>query len=447
MFNFNRLFFIRLIVSVVIIIFGIFIYIYLTNADKTDSAVKSSKEKIWTLAGIPLSNKKSVNLKVSEYGTVRPVQEVTISSLVDGEIKSILPNLREGMIVKKGEIILRIDDTNYQNKYKKTLADVKKVKALIEEKGILITKKNMEIESNSAQLKLEEQKYERTFKLKNKGILSTAKLEIAKTSLLKSKMALMDSIADYKSSKAELENLKAQMESAYIEKGAQKLDIKRCIVRSPIEGRVTVESLSKAEYITKGTPLFTIVNDEQLEIPIQLSIEDAINVFSFVHSKKDYEHWFKFAKNIPITISWSGNTKRMVWDGKIIGVEKYDEDTRTVTFIIAPVENKQPNMKNYLPLVSGMFCKVTFKGKKIKNALRVPLNAIQLNHCIYIVNNDKRLKQYPAVVIKYEDSTAVVSISKLKKAKYLIVQKLPQGITDGAKVKVIKPLLSASEKA
>ena len=384
-------------------------------------------------------------MEVSSYGTVRPRNIIIVSSLVEGNVSYALPGLREGIIVKKGEIILKIDDINYRNLYLQCSAKIEQIKASIEEKNIDIETSKELIKTYLNMYKLDKINYKRFSKLVDTHSVSEVALEKTKEAKEKGKAGLLNSEAKYKIAKANISFLKAQRKSAEIAADIQKLNAERCIIRSPINGRIINAPNIKGEYVTKGSKLFTIVNDKHLEIPVSLSMSDAANIFSFHSDTENYEHWFSFAKDVPIKIYWSNSINKIRMNGRLIGVKKFNKDTRTVTFLVSPVTGTD-KAKTYIPLVSGMFCRVQFEGKTIPNSIRVPLNAIQLNRNIYTIGKDKLLKYHKANVISYGNSTAIVSVKNLKDASFLIVQKLPQGITDGAKIKIIKPLQNSDDE-
>ncbi|HJO93626.1 MAG TPA: HlyD family efflux transporter periplasmic adaptor subunit [Victivallales bacterium] len=443
MFNINKLFVIRTVITVLILILAVIVYCSLTSKKAVPVSSKSSHERVWTLAGIPLKSK-DVRLKISSYGTVKSINSIDISSLVNGTVIYALPGLRAGKIVKKSEILLKIDDSDYKNKYLQSLAKIEQIKALIDEKTISIKNSKEVASSNFKQYKLEEINCKRFSKLADLHVASQETLENAKASMEKSKTILLDSIAEYKTDEANLLNLKAQLKSAKIARNILKLDIQRCIIKSPIDGRISNVPVERDEYVAEGAELFTVVDDNNVEIPVSISMDDASNVFNFKQNRKNYKHWFNFATNVPVMIYWSDDINKSEQKGRIIGIEQYNKDTRTITLLVAPLSGHNKN-KAFIPLVSGMFCKVQFEGKTLHNAIRVPFNAIQLNHMIYSVGKNNRLLHHNAQVLSYGRATAVVSVRNMKNANYLIVQKLPQGITDGARVKIINPLTQASE--
>lgn len=123
----------------------------------------------------------------------------------------------------------------------------------------------------------------------------------------------------------------------------------------------------------------------------------------------------------------------------MVSVEKFDIETRTLMIIVKPLKPLKKHESNF-PLVAGMFCRVSFEGREIKNALKVPLNAIQINGCVYIADKKTgKSIEAPAEIIRYDNYQAIISAKKLKEGDFLITQPLPHGLLNGTKVKIVKP--------
>ena len=76
--------------------------------------------------------------------------------------------------------------------------------------------------------------------------------------------------------------------------------------------------------------------------------------------------------------------------------------------MVKPLKPLKQHEGNF-PLVEGMFCRVTFEGKEMKNALKVPLNAIQISGCIYVVDKKTgKSKEIPANIIRYDNYQAII---------------------------------------
>ncbi len=425
-----------------IVIIALIIYFVLVNSKQAPKQDNSRKERVWQLTCVPIKDD-SVRLEVDSYGTVRSGKTLSISSLVKGKIAEAINDLRNGLIVKKGQIIFKIDDTDYRHELDMVNSKIVQIKTEISDKELQIKNEKLLLESAATQNQLATKQLQRYQLLEKRNVISHEKMESEKIDAEEFKSDLISTGNKFDSNKIMLNNLKAKLKYAETQKEVAELNVDRCTIKSPIDGRVENLKFESGEYVTAGEVMLDIVDDNDLEIPISISIDDAANIFKFSEGTPDYSHWFSFAKTLPVKIEWNTNNIQTVWNGKIIGIEKYDKDTRTVVLLVK-AEKKISGSTDHVPLVEGMFCKVSLFGRKINNAMRVPLSALQLDGYIYTVHKG-RLVGYMAKVIQYGISTAVVSVKKINKGSSLVVQKLPQGIAKGAKVEMLKPFDSAKD--
>ena len=429
---------VRIITAIVILVLGVCVFEFLGSGSKAPKQ-KATSEAVRTLAGIPIKLV-SVRATIKTYGSVRPAKTVVISSELTGKIVYTKPNMKNGMIVDKDETLVKIDESDYDIALNKADAAIAVLDASVAKQKLSISNTKLLFKAAEKQFDLEKKQYVRVKGLVEKKVYQTQKMEEAEQGLEISRSKYFTAQGLAENALVELKSLEAQLKSAETEKKEAELNLKRCVIKSPIHGRLKNISVEVGEYTTVGKNLFDVVDDSSLEIPIALSADEAGMILDFTPGKdKDYSHWFKYSEDNPILVEWGDKSGKFQWKGKIIGVEKFDTDTRMITVLIKPVEFIKKHEGNF-PLVAGMFCKVIFTGKEIKNALKVPLNAIQLNGCIYIVGENGRVIEEKVKIIRYDNYQAIISSKDLKDGDFLVVQSLPNGIINGTKVKIVKPL-------
>ncbi len=431
---------VRIITAVVILGLGIFLF-KLLSSNRKKPEQKNETGISRTLAGEPIKLV-PVRAEIKTYGSVRAGRTVTVSSELAGKIVYVKPNMKNGMIVEDGEVLVKIDKTDYEIALNKAEAAINVLNASIKKQKLSIDNAKLLLTTVKKQLVLEEKQYKRAESLVDKKVYSPQKMEEAAKSLeaVRSKYFTAEGVLS--NTTVELTSLNAELQSSETAKKEAFLNLQRCTIKSPFHGRLKNISVEKGEFTSVGKALFEVVDDSSLEIPIALSADEAGMILDFTPGKdKDYSHWFKYNEDNPILIEWGDKSGKFKWKGKIIGVEKFDTDTRMITVLVKPIAPIKVHEENF-PLVAGMFCKVIFTGREIKDALKVPLNAIQLNGCIYVV--DKKTEKVKAVkinIIRYDNYQAIISSKGLNSDDYLVTQPLPNGILNGTKVKIVKPLL------
>ena len=430
---------IRLVLPVVIIAIGFFAYKVLSIQKRAPESIKS-ETNIKTLVGEPIKLG-SVSGKVKVYGTAEPAATIAVSAETSGRIIFKRKDLDNGCVVKKGEEILKIDTKDYEIALNKAIAEIEELKAKIEQQKVSIINSKPLLEAVTKKYKLEEENCGRYARLYKKGAIPKAEYESYEKQLADVKKELVNAQGEIKNVMYGLNSLNAQLKVAKTVKEQAELNIDRCTVKSPINGRLIDIQADFSEYVNVGTPLFSVIDDSYLEIPVALSADELGMILDFTPGKDiDYKHWFKHSDEENVIVQWSDSQGAFSWKAKIISVEKLDIETRTITVIVRPTTPIKQHETNF-PLVAGMFCRVIFTGKEIKDAIKVPMNAIQINGCVYVVDKKTGLsKEVKVKLIRYDNYQVIISSKGLTEGDYLITQPLPHGLLNGTKVKIVKPI-------
>jgi RND family efflux transporter MFP subunit len=191
-------------------------------------------------------------LNASGYVTAR--RAATVSSKVTGKVVEVL--IEEGMKVKEGQVLARLDDTNIKAALNVTQAQLESAKTAVEE--------------TRAQLKLAEQEFQRATNLAKQNIASQSDLDKAES--------------DAKSLEARLARQERDITVAerQVAMGQQQMD--DMVIRAPFAGIVTTKDAQPGEMISPvsagggftRTGIGTVVDMDSLEIEIDVN-ESYIN--------------------------------------------------------------------------------------------------------------------------------------------------------------------------
>ena len=180
----------------------------------------------------------NITQTISATGNLQTTSQVTISSQVSGNVIAINADFND--IVKKGQWLLKIDPSTYQQRLRQATADLEAAKA------------------NS---------------IKTRGDTTRSKDLFAKNLISQS---------DYDTAEAML----AQAESSLVSKQAaletSQTDLDRCVIYSPIDGVIlnrTIDVGATVNVNQSAVPLYTIINDlTKLQISADVSEADIGNV-------------------------------------------------------------------------------------------------------------------------------------------------------------------------
>lgn len=169
-----------------------------------------------------------VPLYVESIGVLYPAMQGEIHAQVDGELEEIL--VFEGQLVRPGTELLKIHDANY---------------------ALKVSESEAKVASNQAEMELSQKKLERYRRLREKDLIAQNEWDVHETESEKAKASLQIS--------------KTALEAAGLE-------LQRCTLCAPIEGRVGKIDLHKGMWISKNSPsLMSVVKLNPLLVEFKVT--------------------------------------------------------------------------------------------------------------------------------------------------------------------------------
>lgn len=356
-----------------------------------------------SLQEVSLTN---VVTQLEGYGVVKALRYTELSPEVSGRVIALPSDLRIGDRVKMDQLLFKIDSRDYASALAEGKAQLTQFKASLErlttqEKSNRNRKK---ILASTHRLALKEfQRQQSLFQDDNIG--SEANVERAEQAAnqTEDQLLLLDQALSLVP--AQRAELTAQLDAAQARMKRAALNLERCEVRAPFEGRVTFAALERGQQLMAGQPVLTLADDRMLEI--QAPIDSA-----------DLRKWLRLkpgspgaaARGLPpvepvdVAIRWTESTETLSWRGRLHRLVDFDATTRTATVAIRISEE---NAKGIFPLIDGMFCEVLIPGKTLKDVILVPASAITYNQKAYLsVSN--RLKTVDVTVLRTQGEEVVI---------------------------------------
>ncbi len=207
--------------------------------------------------------KRSIVETVSASGKVQPEVEVKLSSEVSGEVVELL--VKEGDVVKKGQLLCKIRPDILQSGYNRTVASLNTQRATL-------ASAQQQLKQAEATFKNTEASYKRSEELFHKKVLSASEYDAAQ--------------AEYLGAKANLEALRqniigskygVEQSQAVVKEAADNLA--RTTIYSPVDGVVSKLSIELGERVVgtaqmAGTEIMRISNLNTMEVNVDVNEND-----------------------------------------------------------------------------------------------------------------------------------------------------------------------------
>lgn len=208
-------------------------------------------------------SEKTVYELVSASGKVQPEFEVKLSSEVSGEIIEL--NVKEGDVVKKGEVLCRVKPDLLQSGYNQVAATV------LQQQANLAASKQV-LKQQEANLINIETTYNRSLALFDKRVISASEMDKAR--------------AEYEGARATLESQKQQViaagyavnqSQAQLEEAGNSLA--RTTIYAPADGVISLLSIELGERVVgtaqmAGTEIMRIANMSTMEVNVEVNEND-----------------------------------------------------------------------------------------------------------------------------------------------------------------------------
>ncbi|WP_318518525.1 efflux RND transporter periplasmic adaptor subunit [Photobacterium leiognathi] len=364
--------------------------------------------------------KQDVQLSVNSYGVVEPKYKAEVVSEVTGSVNYISPDFAVGKFVRKGELLARLDDSDYH-------ADLAQAEASLAQ----------------AQAKLKEE---------------IARGKVAKKTLRdvspNKKTALGLREPQRKQEEANVKFAKAGVERA-------KRNLAKTEIRAPFDALVKMKNINMGSYLTQGKLIGELYGTETAEIRLPITP----NSFSYLDL-----NWLD-SRKLNIEAQY-GDVKINHWAAKLVRNEGIiDKDNRMI-YLIAEVDDpynlKSPLDKSSIKSISslstsspsltlpvlqfGTFVTTTIQGKKVKDVIKLPRHVVRSEQVI-VVDSQNKTQTRQVNVVRSDNENAYV-IGGLEDGEFVSLIR-SDSLIDGTEVKTvmsqsytpeIAPLMAAEPK-
>lgn len=383
----------RLIISIILIlvILGVtFVVLKKVQGLRKKPEKKSMNQRISVYSAV-ISKPEDIRMIVTGFGTVVPAKTFSIIPEVSGRAERVSDRFKNGNFVKNGEKIVEIDRQKYDIKYRTQQASIEKLQAELIQ--LEQEKKNSE---NSLKIALEEKNIqEREFKrhknlIKTKSISST-QLDSSNLLYVKSLSALQNIQNTLATLPLKIEILKKQIQIEKIKLEEFSVNLENTLIYSPFDGIVNADTVETNEFVTAGKSIGSIYSIDAVEIPVSFDLKEAMWAMSFKKSSPD-DNEFKNFTNITerfgkLEVRIMGIRTDYVWPAQVIRADsQVDPLTRTIR-VIAGVKDPFKLVKKSQgpPLKPGVFARVDFSGRVLKECHKLPALAVDGDNRVFVL--------------------------------------------------------------
>ncbi|WP_146401257.1 HlyD family efflux transporter periplasmic adaptor subunit [Planctomycetes bacterium CA13] len=288
-------------------------------------------------------------LQLRVDGTVVPFREVRVATEVAGRIVFKSDNCEAGAIVNKGELLMKIDPTDYELEAQRlTRLQEQEYEALGEVDQEMVNTKRL-IEVVKQDEVLQEREVERLRTMPS-GYASEGEIDKAKRALLQATQSRVTSENQLDLLRKRRSRLEASERLAQAQLELAKQNLKRTEIVSPIDGVIVSEDAELNSFVARGNPIVTIEDTTKVEVATSLRMDQLYWILDQKDRSKSglSNSGERRGYDLPETpaivefqISGRGETAYQ-WDARLMSYDGIgvDANTRTVPVRIV-VDNPQ----------------------------------------------------------------------------------------------------------
>ena len=344
---------------------------------------------------------------VSATGKIQPEIEVKLSSMVSGEIIAL--NVKEGQVVKKGDLLVKINPDLYTSGLDRSVANLSGTKASLSQ--------------SEANFKEAKASYERNKTLYEKGVISKSDWD--------------KSIATFEVAKATRQSSYYNVQSASASVTEAKDNLGRTLIYAPADGTISVLNVELGERVLgtqqmAGTELLRVANLNNMEVEVDVNENDIVKVKIGDEANVEVDAYLKKKfKGVVTSISNSASTT-LTSDQ----VTNFKVKIRILKESYQDLLEGQPS--SYSPFRPGMTATVDILTKTKTNVLAVPISSVVVKSDTaavkdFTVEDPNEKKTVPKSDKKFE----CVFVKVGDKAKIRIIK---TGIQDDTNIEVMSGL-------
>jgi len=309
-------------------------------------------------------------------GKIAPAEEIQVVSKLPGKVEQV--HVKEGSVVKKGDVLVSLEATDYLEQIRQAEAAVDSAQARLRDTQAGVRSQELQrlasgVEQAKAALQVAESSYNRMKALYDSGAISQADLEKVSLELEKARTGFDQAQAQYDLAKAGPTANSVAALQAEVKRLQAGLDLARSTyentkILAPISGVVARRSIDPGEMAQPGVPLLVLVQMNQVKVEASVPQEqiNQVKAGAAVDVKVD---------------SLDGKTLK----GTVEFVSPISDPNSSSFPIKVRVDNQDGALR------AGMLAEVYLPNQASKNEWKVPALAVVTKdnkHFVYKVDHD-----------------------------------------------------------
>ena len=309
---------------------------------------------------------------ISSTGTINPVVAVQVGSQISGMIKELSADFNS--VVKKGDLIARIDPETYEAKVKQAQGDLDSAKAAVLNAQRSVARAEADVanaRANTARAKVMVQdglvKRDSRVELYKQGGVAKEELDTAQATYDAAIASYDAAVASQHSAEAALDVARAQLDAAkaqvVLKEAAleqARVDLKNTYIRAPVDGTVVSRNVDRGQTVAASlqAPTLFVIGQDLTKMQVDTNVDEA-DVGRVVLSQ-------------PVTFSVDSYPGQ-VFRGRVVQIRQSPQIVQNVVTYDVVISADNPDLR----LLPGMTANIRVVTEQRESVLQVPNAALR----------------------------------------------------------------------
>jgi RND family efflux transporter MFP subunit len=330
-------------------------------------------------------------VRIRAFGSVKAKRSVELVAEVRGRVVMVSPRLEPGAYVNAGEALLRLDDTDYALAAAQARANVAQAEVTLAQaqEEVQVARREWEqlgAPADGAGAAVEP----------GPLVLRLPQLNLARASLEAARAALRQA----------------------------EVNLSRCTLTAPFDGRVRHADLDVGDFVAAGTSLGSVYATDLAEVTVPVA--DADLAWIAIGRQGD--------RDLPVEVRADFAGARHAWPGRAVRLGGVVDARSRQVPVIVEIPDPYRGDAGRPALTEGMFVEVLFTSPPPAGAVVIPRTALRPEDIVWVVDADGKLSLRKVTVARADIEQTIVTAG-LAVGERVCVSAL-QYVTDGMEVQV-----------
>ena len=313
--------------------------------------------------------------RMTFYGRIVAPHRVELRPPVSGRVIMTNPRFRVGGEVKKGEILLRLDDFAYRSALAQAEAALEEMRASARESEALIALERDSLEVARQQLELARRDLDRMRRLAGNGTVSDKALDAAILTESQRRLTVLQKRRAIDTARARLAQTKARIRRQRELVKVARRNLADTVVRAPFDARVLSVEVAVGQYVTPSDGLAVLADASALEVRFSMTEDQYGDLLALGGTPA----------GAPVRIVWKSGLAQFDLSGVVERIAPEVDSASGMVTVFASLDADAALLRK-VPL--GAFADVSLMAPGGRKVVRLPEGALHEGERVFVVLGD-----------------------------------------------------------